>query len=843
MPPNPKKQKLTNKQFIDKVYEERLNVSKLAYIISNSEQIGLKPMNHLDHANLSDTVNALKELLNNVSVTTEDFPYGRMEVKYWRYQGDNFGRIYPNKLGYCNLSKPLRHTLSDDLYLDVDIINCHPSIYLFLATKYQIQTQYKLDLSYLEEYINNRANVIEEATSLNSVDQDAIKDWFLKVFSGADAINIGLQMTHCMEQTYMNFSVLRALLCNEFHKEDKYKDLDQTDILRFFSLVIQDYENQIRSILESWCEEHDIVWAVNCFDGGMILKDKLELDLVEIENYVLEKLNIPVKLACKSMDKYRIPIPEEALISFDINYVMAICGKNSNNYDTRKTYFELNNFFCMSSVKYCSEHTNMFYLYNKADFICKYEDISVVETNKKGVDTFVSFIKKWITDESKRKYYMIGLYPPGCIMPKNPVDVSDNLYCYSLWKGWKVEHVPRLPESLENKVLLLRSLTQYLWNGESTYVEYIERYLKRILIKPGEKTGVCIALKAVLGGEGKNTWFEIQSKMFGTDMCTSIQNHERDWFGPFNEVITEKVFVHLEEMNKDHIRKYLKQFLSYITSPTDLINLKGGAKKVKPSYANYFMTFNSAGVDSLPGIQRRLFIHEFLRTQEARPPAYYRELYELMDDHQVMRQYYDYIMSLDLESFELTKFPVTPYMTKLFGNKEELAVQNLSRVESFLVDKITHLFNTSFENEVKFKATEWYEEMKTGCPSQYVTKLTNFYRELSQVLGNSVERYMRQGSIWFKLNLDDAIRCFETKHWKLRSDFMNEEYIEGLLYRTSIPCWKSCEERRIRDSMTVRMSSASGAILYWKRYSKLNPMETFFEHTCSCGGVYKISKE
>lgn len=845
MAPPIKKQKTNQKEIIDTVYEEKINVSKLAYVIANAEQIGLKPLTHLEHNSLCETVNALKELLNNISVNVDEFPYGRMNIKYWRYQGMPYGRIYPNKLGYCNLSKVLRHTLSDNLYLDIDINNCHPTLYLYLSEKYQIKQQYKLDLSYLETYVNDRDNVLKEAAELNNTDVDTIKEWFLKVYSGADAINIPLQMTFVMEQTFEKFSVLRALLYNAFTQDVKYKNLESMEMIRYFSIIIQDYENDIRNCIEEWCNSKEFQWSVNCFDGGMLLKESIntEWDLADIEKYIQDKLNIDVKLSCKSMDKYSIAISEDALQTYNFEYIMAICGKNSNDYETRKSYFELNNFFCMSNVKYCSEHTNMFYLYNKADFICKYEDILIVETNKKGVDTYVSFIKKWITDENKRKYYMIGLYPPGCIVPKNPIDISDNLYCYSLWKGWKVEHVPRLIESLEDKVTLLRSLTQFLWNGETAYVDYIERYLKRILIKPGSKTQVCIALKAVLGGEGKNTWFEIQSKMFGVDMCTSIQNHERDWFGPFNEVITEKIFIHLEEMNKDHVRKYLKQFLSYITSPTDLINLKGGAKRVKPSYANYFMTFNSAGVDSLPGIQRRLFIHEFHRSQEPRPSSYYRELYDIMDNTQAMRQYYDYIMSLDMTDFDVTKFPTTPYMTKLFGNKEELVVQNLSRVESFLVDKITTLFNDSYENEVKFKATEWYEEMKSGCPSQYMTKLTNFYREITQILGIAVTKYMRQGAVWFKLNLDDAIKCFEIKNWRNRSDFMNEEYIDGLLYKTLIPCWKMCEQRRTRDSLTVRMSAATTAILYWKRYSKLYPTENSFKHTCECGAVYCISKE
>jgi hypothetical protein len=344
-PPN-KKQKTNQKEIIDTVYEEKINVSKLAYVIANAEQIGLKPLTHLEHNSLCETVNALKELLNNISVNADEFPYGRMHIKYWRYQGMPYGRIYPNKLGYCNLSKVLRHTLSDNLYFDIDINNCHPTLYLYLSEKYQIKQQYKLDLSYLETYVNDRDNVLKEAAELNNTDVDTIKEWFLKVYSGADAINIPLQMTFVMEQTFEKFSVLRALLYNAFTQDVKYKNLESMEMIRYFSIIIQDYENDIRNCIEEWCNSKEFQWSVNCFDGGMLLKESIntEWDLADIEKYIQDKLNIDVKLSCKSMDKYSIAISEDALQTYNFEYIMAICGKNSNDYETRKSYFELNNF-------------------------------------------------------------------------------------------------------------------------------------------------------------------------------------------------------------------------------------------------------------------------------------------------------------------------------------------------------------------------------------------------------------------------------------------------------------------------------------------------------------------
>jgi hypothetical protein len=223
-----KKQKLNhNRTYLEKRYEEKYNVSKLCFLIAKAEQLQIKP---IGNSTLIQTVQNLKDILNDLVITKENFPYGSLEVKYYRDDSNqNIGRVYPNKLGYCNLTKALRHTLCDDLYFDIDIVNCHPTIYYFLAQKYNIEVAYKLDLSYLKKYVLNRKEILKEAAELNNTSEDIIKEWFIMVYSGADAVNIGLQMSVIMEQTYMNFSIFKGLLHNLVKNEERYKDIKETD--------------------------------------------------------------------------------------------------------------------------------------------------------------------------------------------------------------------------------------------------------------------------------------------------------------------------------------------------------------------------------------------------------------------------------------------------------------------------------------------------------------------------------------------------------------------------------------------------------------------------------------
>jgi hypothetical protein len=129
-----KKAKTTHRVFLGELYEEKYNLKKLMYLLENAHQLPLD----LSTTAVQELVTSLKNLLDSLRIEKDNFPYGYLSNRYWRDADTDFGRVYPEKIGYCSLSKKIRHTLSDDLYFDFDIQNCHPSLYLFLVQKYKL---------------------------------------------------------------------------------------------------------------------------------------------------------------------------------------------------------------------------------------------------------------------------------------------------------------------------------------------------------------------------------------------------------------------------------------------------------------------------------------------------------------------------------------------------------------------------------------------------------------------------------------------------------------------------------------------------------------------------------
>jgi len=843
-----KKLKIEKRHYLSETYEEVYNFSKLVYIAENYESLDLKPLRMIQEKSILATVQQLK--LSMRSMEMKDFPHFVMEQRYYRNDNLLIGRIYPEKLGYCNMSKILRHTLSDNLYWDLDIINCHPTILLHLCKTLEIDVDY----SFLEEYVNNRDQALEDLIAINQkyeVSKDEAKTWFLKIFNGGDGADYFLEYTPLMNHIRSNYHVVQMFLKEKLVQLDRYLPLMEyvTNIskeninTRFISFILFDVENQIREVIEKWCGLNNFLWKVNCFDGGMILKEEgksLEDKILLIEEFIKNELQISVFLKCKDMTEYKLNIPEDILVKYSYEYCVAQFGNDSEKYALRKCHFELNNFFVSSEVKYYFENEISTWSYSRTDFANKYEHEFILGKDKKGNDVSVSFIKQWLQDPKKRTYFLTGLFPPGVNLPINPIDASDVNYAYSLWKDWRVVHIPRLISDVSSQVLLLRSHTQYLWNENTEFINYVEKYIAYILRNPGVKTGVCIALKAIHGGEGKNTWFDIHSKLFGDNLCVAVQNHDRDWFGAFNEVIHEKIWIHMEEISKDLIRKNIKQFLSYITSTSETINFKGGQKRVKPSYSNYFLTFNTQGIEGLPGVQRRLFIHEFERSKPKRDHEYFQELYRRMNNDQVIRGYYDYLMSLDISKYKPTEFPQTSYMVKMFGIADDSAIKNLTKTESFIVDQVTQWYSDCGINEMKIAGNVLYQEMEKTISKSYMPRQINMYSEIAIFLGLGVHRYMKQGSAWFTFYLDECIEILSQKGIKYRKDFNNTEIYEDCIIETKIPCLKRCSDRNKAGTYSAKFDSAMGAYTIWKNCQKLK--HDSFEHKCPCGGHYLLTK-
>lgn len=835
---------------------EYISCQKLIYLIRNFQHYGLdKNSIHGFEGIIPETgIKTLyEELLGSLDCSPRTWPYGSHKVDYYKSK-IGIGRIMPQSLSLIFMMRKIRYTVTDQLYADIDFVNCQPNIYVYLCQQYEIaKKRYKL----LEEYTKDREEIIKTALSINGgCSRDDIKQWFLKVLNGGSSD--GCNMTIFMGAFYDEMSYLHKELIAKIEADVRYKHLrkhvsekhinDSFNIdCKIISLVLLDIENKMREHLKKYIKQHGYDWSVECFDGGMsyIKNNKqniLDLNWEDVSYYIYEQTGVNCAIKA-SITQCPISIPDNELASITYDDFLVFKHKFGSSYESLKYRFEQNNFFAADDVVYYCEDKYSIRQYTKTDFQNKYEHLWFDGVDKDGEPTKLKFITAWMTDTNKRAYNTVGLYPPGCEeVPLDPDNPSNTRYFYSKWKGFRAQHIVPDGKDYSEDVTVIRDHTLYLCNGNTEYRDFLERCIKHILVYPGKKIDMVIAFKALQGGEGKNTWWEIHKEIFGSQYCVSTQNPERDWFGDFNELLRDKIWVHMEEMSKDVLRRHKKQFLGYITSKLDTINLKGGKKISVPSYCNYFITFNNEGLDMFPGLKRRLFVHEMNIDTVIHNRVYYDRLYHLMKKPQAIRAYYDWLMAhVSIDEFKPVECrPMTPYMDRLFS-KDELP---RDRVEQYMQDKFIDIFQDKFHpNKNTIRVMEWYleykERLKQDNAMQYLLNIQRFSQRISELfdINEGIEKKTVKGVATIKYDIDLVIQSMCRKNWfKLTDLGFDEEYMD-MKYKVLIPCFKSCQGVKISSCPTSHLTDAMRAYKFFN-----NQGVDLYEHHCACGAHYCLER-
>ena len=71
-----------------------------------------------------------------------------------------------------DMRKEIRHTLLKDL----DIVNCHPTLL------YQLCKKNNIECEYLNQYISNRDNILNETIQFYNVSKDCAKKLFVQLY-------------------------------------------------------------------------------------------------------------------------------------------------------------------------------------------------------------------------------------------------------------------------------------------------------------------------------------------------------------------------------------------------------------------------------------------------------------------------------------------------------------------------------------------------------------------------------------------------------------------------------------------------------------------------------------
>jgi len=325
-------------------FYEKINIKKLNYIINNRskyETIILeqeKDMRRLDK-NYNAYV-SFQKIANNCFIPTEleGTEYALIKVSYKKGEKSNgIGRWYCSKgIGLQPLCCSVRHTICEGIWVDIDQVNSHPTIFKTFMEKYGFTSQL------LDECLNNREVFLKkviEAQKDKKYSRDTAKTMVIALINGNkynqnSILNTLLEQIQPCIDYVINLPEYAEILSyvKEHYPEDK--NISGKTISR----ILQVIENDLLETYIEWFNERGYIGEKNevalIFDGFQILTENNITDemLEECREYALNKTGYDIPLKIKPFDN-KLDLPDNYIECEDDLPALL------NKYDTGLQFF------------------------------------------------------------------------------------------------------------------------------------------------------------------------------------------------------------------------------------------------------------------------------------------------------------------------------------------------------------------------------------------------------------------------------------------------------------------------------------------------------------------------
>ena len=234
-----------------------------------------------------DNNNINEETQNNLKKYYENLD-NNGEIKIIYKQNCNPGRYYSNQFSLQNMFNEVRSSIIHKDCIDIDFINSNITKMIYLAKKY------KLKIPNTKKYSNDRENILKKIND----DRLIAKKLILSILNGGfsekyhDDKNINKFLKNIENESKM--------IHDYFYKIDKRTDDEKIYNYKGknFSRILQDYENMLLMNLYDYFQIKKIKMMTLIFDGILLLPGQT-INIHDIQSYLFDKTNIPMKISIK----------------------------------------------------------------------------------------------------------------------------------------------------------------------------------------------------------------------------------------------------------------------------------------------------------------------------------------------------------------------------------------------------------------------------------------------------------------------------------------------------------------------------------------------------------------
>lgn len=259
----------------------------------------------------------------------------------------NIGRVYvSDSLGFITIRNEIRHTLADNKYYDIDVKNCHPSV-LNQYAKF-----YNLNLTYLENYVNNREELIEEVIHFygeDKVSRKEVKDLFIGIcYTSAietweNEHNLdrnGKALPFFLTSFKKDIGTLKEYIWKQYKDFRSIADGKKNPKGSFMSYITQEFECKLLEHMFNYLVEKKCLNSNRngqfdgslCFDGIMVPKDNVKIPIDKVLDglnaYIYDKTGLDIIFTEKTMNEGYTDEDIQASIDAIANQEFDVFGKS-----------------------------------------------------------------------------------------------------------------------------------------------------------------------------------------------------------------------------------------------------------------------------------------------------------------------------------------------------------------------------------------------------------------------------------------------------------------------------------------------------------------------------------
>ena len=305
-----------------------------------------------------------------------------------------------------------------------------------------------------------------------------------------------------------------------------------------------------------------------------------------------------------------------------------------------------------------------------------------------------SFIDRWVKDEKNRQIKGYGIYPP-------PLQVPDGYL--NLWIPFPYQNLIEPYKYNSDGVESIKKLILVLVNNDEKSYDYLMKWLSHLLKYPSQKCGK-MPIFISKEGCGKGTLMRIIELLIGEDKYLETSQPENIVWGKFNSLMGSAYFVNLNEIGKKNQQDAEGRIKNILTDSAMSIKGEGDKPYKIASYHRFMMSSNNEDPSSVG--RRKWFIRcsDILKDNI----EYWADMNAIIDTKNVIRSFYDYLMTIDSEDFMRLEMPITEY-------QEILQESSVDTIELFVewVAKTYH-----YKGYIKDEGSE-HEEYGYGVKSDY----------------------------------------------------------------------------------------------------------------------------